>query len=121
MYDDFYLKFEDYFFSSVDSYLKGNDYLPLNDCIRYALSDGKRIRPMLTISAGIMFDNKLDDLLLIATAVELLHSYSLIHDDLPAMDDDDVRRGKPSCHIKIWRGYCYFSWRCFTYICFSHH
>lgn len=59
---------------------------------------GKRIRPVLVYLTGQLIDLDLDVLDVIAAAVELTHCYSLIHDDLPAMDDDDLRRGKPSCH-----------------------
>lgn len=71
----------------------------LDQAMRYSVLDGgKRFRPLLLISSGTCFgvDNRV--LLPFACALELIHSYSLIHDDLPAMDDDDVRRGKPSCH-----------------------
>ena len=59
---------------------------------------GKRIRPVLVYLTGELIDLNLQALDVIAAAVELTHCYSLIHDDLPAMDDDDLRRGKPSCH-----------------------
>lgn len=59
---------------------------------------GKRIRPVLVYLAGSLIDLDLQILDVIAAAVELTHCYSLIHDDLPAMDNDDLRRGKPSCH-----------------------
>lgn len=71
----------------------------LHQAMRYAVLDGgKRIRPMIAYSAAHalgMADRQVDA---IAVAVELIHAYSLIHDDLPAMDDDDLRRGRPSCH-----------------------
>ncbi len=67
--------------------------------MRYAvLAPGKRIRPVLTYATGLALaapDERLDAP---AVAVELIHAYSLIHDDLPAMDDDDLRRGRPTCH-----------------------
>ncbi len=47
-----------------------------------------------------------------AMAIEMIHTYSLIHDDLPCMDNDDLRRGKPTNHKVFWRSYCCFSWRC---------
>lgn len=66
---------------------------------RYALlSGGKRIRPLLTLAVGELFDAPLSSLLIPACAIELIHTYSLIHDDLPAMDNDDFRRGQPSLH-----------------------
>ncbi len=67
--------------------------------LRYAvLTGGKRFRPLLLLSAGEAFGGDRETLLPYACAVELIHSYSLVHDDLPCMDDDEVRRGKPSCH-----------------------
>jgi len=72
---------------------------PLVDAMRYAaLGGGKRLRPMLTCASCIAFGGRLEDALPPACAVELIHAYSLVHDDLPAMDDDALRRGKPSCH-----------------------
>lgn len=62
------------------------------------LSGGKRFRPLLLITAGEMFDCPHEQSFPFACALELIHNYSLIHDDLPAMDDDDFRRGKPTCH-----------------------
>ncbi len=61
-------------------------------------SGGKRIRAMLVMLAASMFDANMEDAVYVAGAVELIHAYSLIHDDLPAMDNDDFRRGKPSNH-----------------------
>lgn len=67
--------------------------------MRYAvLSGGKRFRPLLFLSSGEYFGASLDMLLPFACALELIHNYSLVHDDLPLMDDDDFRRGQPSCH-----------------------
>ncbi len=62
------------------------------------LNGGKRVRPFLVYSCGDMLGANLADLDAPAAAIECLHTYSLIHDDLPAMDDDDLRRGKPTCH-----------------------
>ena len=73
----------------------------LFQAMRYAvLSEGKRFRPLLALSSGECFGVSQDVLLPFACALELIHNYSLIHDDLPSMDDDDFRRGKPSCHKK---------------------
>lgn len=73
---------------------------PLKDAMRYAvLAGGKRVRPFLIYATGEMFSvdtSVLDDC---AAAIECIHTYSLVHDDLPAMDDDDLRRGSPTCHI----------------------
>ncbi len=71
----------------------------LIEAMRYAtLAGGKRLRPFFTIEAGAMFDADDAALLRTAVAIECVHSYSLIHDDLPCMDDDDLRRGKPTLH-----------------------
>jgi farnesyl diphosphate synthase len=72
----------------------------LHEAMQYsALAGGKRIRPLLIYATGEAFDVPLSHLDKPAMAVELLHTYSLIHDDLPAMDNDVLRRGKPTCHI----------------------
>jgi farnesyl diphosphate synthase len=72
----------------------------LFEVMRYAsLDGGKRLRPFLTLECARLFDTPDSYSLRAGVAVELIHCYSLIHDDLPAMDDDDLRRGKPSCHI----------------------
>lgn len=69
------------------------------DAMRYsALSGGKRLRPFLTIECANLFGVDRESAINTAAAIEFVHTYSLIHDDLPAMDDDDMRRGKPSCH-----------------------
>jgi len=77
----------------------GTEPAVLHEAMRYAvLGGGKRIRPVLVYAAGKAFGVEPDCLDGPAAAVELIHSYSLIHDDLPAMDDDDLRRGRPTCH-----------------------
>jgi farnesyl diphosphate synthase len=71
----------------------------LVEAMRYAaLGDGKRIRPFFTLEAGRIFDADEGYLLRAACAIECVHTYSLIHDDLPCMDDDDLRRGRPTLH-----------------------
>ncbi len=73
----------------------------LHDAMRYAvLGGGKRIRPLLACAAGELADAPLERTLLAGAAVELIHAYSLVHDDLPCMDDDVLRRGKPTCHVE---------------------
>jgi geranylgeranyl diphosphate synthase, type II len=68
--------------------------------MRYSLlAGGKRIRPVLTLATARALSEEPATYLPIASAIELIHTYSLIHDDLPAMDDDDLRRGRPTCHI----------------------
>lgn len=67
---------------------------------RYSLlNGGKRLRPILVYLTGELFNAHQDDLNRISSAIECIHSYSLVHDDLPAMDDDELRRGRPTCHI----------------------
>ena len=74
----------------------------LHRAMRYSvLGEGKRIRPILTLAACEAVGGKTSSALHAACALELIHAYSLVHDDLPAMDDDDFRRGKPSCHKKF--------------------
>ncbi len=71
----------------------------LQTAMRYAVTNGgKRIRPFLTYATGQALGVELDRLDTAASAVEMMHAYSLVHDDLPAMDDDDLRRGNPTCH-----------------------
>lgn len=71
----------------------------LQQAMHYSVSNGgKFLRPLLVYATGAIFDTPLENLDIPACAVELIHSYSLIHDDLPAMDNADLRRGKPACH-----------------------
>ena len=75
---------------------------PLIQAMKYGLLlGGKRVRPFLVYITGQMLGCKPEDLDTPASAIECIHAYSLIHDDLPAMDDDDLRRGQPTCHIKF--------------------
>ena len=75
---------------------------PLVEAMQYgALLGGKRLRPFLVYATGTLFGVSRETLDAPAAAVECIHAYSLIHDDLPAMDDDDLRRGQPTCHIKF--------------------
>ena len=72
----------------------------LHRAMRYAvLGGGKRLRPLLVYAAGTTLCAPLDRLDAAAAAVEIIHAYSLVHDDLPAMDDDSLRRGRPTCHV----------------------
>lgn len=74
----------------------------LHDAMRYAtLGGGKRVRPMLSLAAGELTDAPRERVRIVAAAVEAIHAYSLIHDDLPCMDDDVLRRGRPTCHIEF--------------------
>ena len=78
----------------------------VHEAMKYSLSiGGKRIRPVLVLEFCRICGGNIDDALPLAAALEMIHTYSLIHDDLPCMDDDDMRRGMPSCHIKY--GYEY--------------
>ena len=71
----------------------------IHQAVRYSLfAGGKRIRPLLVLAAAEAVGGGADDAMPLACAVEMIHTYSLIHDDLPAMDDDDLRRGKPTSH-----------------------
>ncbi len=71
----------------------------LRDAMGYMLfSHGKRIRPILALAVCESQDRSCDDILPFACAIEMIHTYSLIHDDLPSIDNDDMRRGKPTCH-----------------------
>ena len=73
---------------------------PLADAMKYALLlGGKRIRPFLVYATGRMLGASMNQLDYVAAAIEAVHAYSLIHDDLPAMDNDSLRRGEPTCHI----------------------
>ncbi len=73
----------------------------LDDAMRYSLlAGGKRIRPVLALATARAIGMDPEEILPFAGALELIHTYSLIHDDLPAMDDDDLRRGRPTCHVR---------------------
>jgi len=85
----------------LDDYLPGQTQAPatVHRAMRYSVfSGGKRIRPFITLESCIVCGGKIGGCLAAACAVELVHAYSLVHDDLPSMDNDDYRRGKPTCH-----------------------
>ncbi len=89
--------------SALDHWLPKAETHPqlLHQAMRYsAISNGKFMRPLLVYACGDAVGVALEKLDGIASAVEIIHAYSLIHDDLPAMDNDDLRRGKPTCHIQ---------------------
>src|SRR5580700_6463238 len=74
----------------------------LVEAMRYSLlAGGKRIRPVLALATARAVGMPQRDVLPLAGAIELIHTYSLIHDDLPAMDDDELRRGQPTCHVRF--------------------
>lgn len=90
---------------SVERYLSATVFTTiapvegLQEAMRYSLlAGGKRIRPVLSLATAQALGRDPETVLPLATAIELIHTYSLIHDDLPAMDDDDLRRGRPTCH-----------------------
>ncbi|MBU1426953.1 MAG: polyprenyl synthetase family protein [Gammaproteobacteria bacterium] len=73
----------------------------LHAAMRYSVLDGgKRVRPLLAYAAGELSDAPVERVEIAAAAVELIHAYSLVHDDMPCMDDDVLRRGKPTCHVE---------------------
>ena len=85
-------------------YLNDYDHIPgrLRDAIGYCvLNGGKRLRPVLCLATAKSIGCGIEQVMPIACAIEFIHTYSLIHDDLPAIDNDDLRRGKPSCHKKF--------------------
>jgi geranylgeranyl diphosphate synthase type II len=89
---------------AVEQYLKLDDPVstPLHEALHYSASDGgKRFRPVLALAVSELFDAERSAVVPFASALELIHCYSLIHDDLPALDNDDMRRGKPSCHKRF--------------------
>ena len=88
----------------LPGYLPGPSRTPplLQKAMNYsAMAGGKRIRPLFVYASGRALNLDENNLDSIAVAIELIHTYSLIHDDLPSMDDDDLRRGQPSCHCKF--------------------
>lgn len=94
----------DYIESNLNRFEKScsQRFAPLIEAMRYSLEGGgKRLRPILTISAAEALGINPMDVLPAACALEYIHTYSLIHDDLPALDDDDTRRGKPSSHKRF--------------------
>lgn len=87
--------------AALSALLPGSDIAParLHSAMRYAiLGGGKRVRALLAHAAGETTGAQVENVDAAAAAVELIHGYSLVHDDMPCMDDDDLRRGKPSCH-----------------------
>ena len=94
---------------AVETYLRSLAFAPelggLEEALRYSLeSGGKRVRPVLCLAVAEANGASVDDALPAAAALELVHTFSLVHDDLPAMDDDDERRGRPSAHVAFGEG-----------------
>jgi geranylgeranyl diphosphate synthase, type II len=101
------LSYPEHLRAQVEQYLDGLEFAEepgtegLGEAMRYSLlAGGKRIRPVLALATASALGKDPADVLPLAAALELIHTYSLIHDDLPAMDDDDLRRGRPTCHVK---------------------
>ena len=92
------------YLAAIEHYLGGlllgdRPYGQLQEAMRYSLlAGGKRVRPVLTCAFAELFGGEWEKAVPLGCALELIHTYSLIHDDLPCMDDDDLRRGKPTCH-----------------------
>jgi geranylgeranyl diphosphate synthase type II len=100
--------YPDHLRAEVERYLQGLTFAEepltagLDEAMRYSLlAGGKRIRPVLALATARAVGLEQRQVLPLAGAIELIHTYSLIHDDLPAMDDDDLRRGQPTCHVKF--------------------
>jgi farnesyl diphosphate synthase len=88
--------------NDLSAFLPAADVIPakLHEAMRYALlGGGKRVRPLLVYAAGALFGADANTLSRAAAAVEMIHAYSLVHDDMPCMDDDELRRGKPTVHV----------------------
>jgi len=84
---------------STELFSESSDYKLIVEAMRYSALGGKRLRGILTLEFAKMFGCDFEEAMPYAIAVECVQAYSLIHDDLPCMDNDDMRRGKPSCHI----------------------
>jgi len=98
--------YPDHLRAQVDAYLEqvrfseSADLAGLAEAMRYSLlAPGKRIRPVLALATALAIGREPTQVMPLAAALELIHTYSLIHDDLPVMDDDDLRRGRPTCHV----------------------
>src|ERR1041384_1960412 len=92
---------------ALDRYLPKENVRPatIHKAMRYSLfAGGKRLRPILTLAAAEACGGKIDNALPLACAMECIHTYSLVHDDLPSMDNDDLRRGRPTCHKVFGEG-----------------
>src|SRR5690242_7631571 len=86
---------------ALDGYLPKENVRPatIHKAMRYSLfAGGKRLRPILTLAVAEACGGKVEQAMPLACAMECIHTYSLVHDDLPSMDNDDLRRGRPTCH-----------------------
>ena len=89
--------------SWLDRFLPAAETPPslIHEAMRYSVfAGGKRLRPILAVATGEALEGNLERIIPLACALEMIHTFSLIHDDLPAIDDDDYRRGKPTLHKK---------------------
>ncbi len=86
--------------AALDTYLAGLPDSTITDGMRYATRGGKRLRGFLVLESASLFEEPCESHMLTAAAIECIHAYSLVHDDLPCMDDDDLRRGQPTVHVK---------------------
>lgn len=107
---------EENYINLIDNAIKkaidnaGTLHPKLFDSMEYSLlSGGKRLRPLLCIKSYELFDDSIDNIIPFAVSIELIHTYSLIHDDLPSMDDDNIRRGKPTNHKVFGEGFAILS------------
>lgn len=100
---------------------RGRGPIPIEEAVQYMiLGGGKRLRPLLCVWTHDAFDGSNGDACLdVGCAIECLHTYSLIHDDLPCMDDDDMRRGKPSCHRKYGEAIAVLAGDALLTLCFD--
>lgn len=92
---------------ALDHFLPGRDHYPetLHEAMRYSVfAGGKRVRPILALATAEALEGPEEAVLRLACCLEMIHTYSLVHDDLPAMDDDDFRRGLPTLHKKYGEG-----------------
>ncbi len=103
--------YPDHLREEIERYLQGMRFSEepltagLEEAMRYSLlAGGKRIRPVLALATARAVGLEQEQVMPLAAALELIHTYSLIHDDLPAMDDDELRRGQPTCHVKFGEG-----------------
>src|SRR5579863_7096433 len=90
--------------AALDRLMPGENTQPpsIHRAMRYSVqAGGKRVRPILCLESARIFTANVTPVMPVACALEFIHTYSLIHDDLPALDNDDLRRGKPTCHKKF--------------------
>ncbi|MCB9800054.1 MAG: polyprenyl synthetase family protein [Candidatus Omnitrophica bacterium] len=103
-YQDYFKNYLDLIEPALEDFIPGREMRPavLHEAMRYAVfSGGKRFRPVLTLAACEAAGGNVGEALIPACSIELIHCYSLVQDDLPALDNDDMRRGKPTCHKKF--------------------